>query len=382
MNAFSTLPLERARALEPLVRRFAEQGDIECRLPAPVAQALAENGLYRIGAPVAYGGEEADPVTQIETIETISGFDGAAGWNLMIGIENFGLLAPGCDNCRHLLDDPMIVLCSSTAARGKAEKDGDGYRVNGTWQFVSGCQNSQVFGATVRVYENGEQVGGLCYALVPEPDFEIEETWNVAGMRGSGSHDVHIKDAWIPANQIVVPIGSAARDSALMRFPLGARLSYNKVAIGFGLGRAALDAFVELAVGKVPRFSSKTLRQRATAQQAIAEAEVRLRGSRALVMELVREMWDKVHTGSRIDDKERAIFHIACSDAVRAAAESVDRVCEAAGTSANFRGHPLERIARDVKVVRQHVTVASHHIEDGGRVLLGLEPTGLMLRAE
>ena len=98
-------------------------------------------------------------------------------------------------------------------------------------------------------------------------------------------------------------------------------------------------------------------------------------------MELVGEMWQKVQDGKEISLKEKAIFHIACSDAARATAESVDRVCEAAGTSANFKGHPLERIARDVKVIRQHVTVASHHIEDGGRVLLGLPANGMMLRS-
>ena len=79
--------------------------------------------------------------------------------------------------------------------------------------------------------------------------------------------------------------------------------------------------------------------------------------------------------------KERAIFHIACSDSARAASESVELVCEATGTSVNFKAHPLERIARDVKVIRQHVTVASHHIEDGGRVLLGLPPNGIMLKS-
>ena len=98
-------------------------------------------------------------------------------------------------------------------------------------------------------------------------------------------------------------------------------------------------------------------------------------------MELLNGMWQKVQEREEITLKERAIFHIACSDSARAASESVDLVCEAAGTSVNFKAHPLERIARDVKVIRQHVTVASHHIEDGGRVLLGLPPNGIMLKS-
>ena len=381
MNAISSTPVERALALEALIRKHADQAERECRLPAVVADALSTSRLYRIGAPLAYGGEEASPLTQIETIETVSRFDGSAGWNLMIGIENFGLISPGCDSCKHMLEDPIVVLCSSTAAVGKAERDGDGYRINGSWQFVSGCQNSSVFAATVRHEEKGEVGESFHYAIIAEPYFEIEETWDVSGMRGSGSHDVHVRDVWVPFDQMVAPLGSAHNDSALVRFPLGPRLSYNKVAVGFGLARSAVDVFVDLAEGKVPRFSSLSLRERSIAQQAIAEAEVRLRSSRALVMELVDEMWRKVQDGIEITLNEKAIFHIACSDAARATAESVDRVCEAAGTSANFKGHPLERIARDVKVIRQHITVASHHIEDGGRVLLGLPANGMMLKS-
>ena len=77
--------------------------------------------------------------------------------------------------------------------------------------------------------------------------------------------------------------------------------------------------------------------------------------------------------------RQRALLQIACSDAVRASAEAVDLVAEAAGTTANFLDSPLERRARDVRVIRQHMTVAPHHLDDAGRVLLGLPPEGLML---
>lgn len=97
-------------------------------------------------------------------------------------------------------------------------------------------------------------------------------------------------------------------------------------------------------------------------------------------MELVDELWQRVLGYEHITTKERALFQIACSDAVKGCVEAVDLVADAAGTSANFQANPLERISRDVRVVRQHLTVASLHIEDGGRALLGLEPEGAMLK--
>jgi len=379
MNDPAISPVQRARALVVLVRNHAEDADKNRHLSKEVAAAFAESGLYRIGAPRAYSGEESDPMTQIETIETVSRFDGSAGWNLMIGIETFGLMAPGFSKCEYLIKDPLVVLCGSTAAVGRAERVDGGYKVNGQWQFVSGCHNASLFSATVNLVEDGERGTERFAAIVQFPRFQIQDTWHVGGMRGSGSHDVHVEDAFVPVNHILPVIGSARSDQPLMRFPTGARLAYNKVAVGLGLARAGLDAFVELAAGKTPRFSSKSLRDRPSAHRAIAEAEVRVLASRALLMELVAKLWQQVLNEEHITTRERAIFQIACSDAVQGCVEAVDLVSDAAGTSANFQSHPLERIARDVRVVRQHITVAGFHIEDGGRALLGLPPEGAML---
>lgn len=379
---FSTTPLERAASLEALVRQHADESERQRHLHREVAEAFAETGLFRIAAPEDCFGEGADPCTQIETIEVISGFDGSAGWNLMIGIETFGLIAPAFTECMDLIADPRVIMCSSTAAVGKADKVDGGYRVNGQWQFVSGSHNSSLFGATVRLHEDGEAIAGLAsvYAIVEEPDFEILDTWHVGGLCGSGSHDVRLTDAFVTEDRIVAPMGAAENASPLLHFPLGSRLAYNKVGVALGIARAAIDAFVDLAEGKMPRFTSASLRERPHAQRAVAEAEIRLRSCRSVVFELLEEMWGVVQKRGHITTKERAIFQIACSDAAKGCADAVELVSEAAGTTANQKGHPLERLSRDIRVVRQHITVASHHIEDGGRVLLGLEPTGMMLK--
>lgn len=91
-------------------------------------------------------------------------------------------------------------------------------------------------------------------------------------------------------------------------------------------------------------------------------------------------MWSAVTSGRRLSLEERALFHITCSDSAQACAEAVDLVVEAAGSSANAVGAPLERLARDARVIRQHVTVAPSLIDDAGRALLGLEPESFLLK--
>ena len=78
--------------------------------------------LFRIAAPVDFFGSEEDPVTQIETIETVASVDGSAAWNLMIGIETFGLIAPGFIHCRELIEDQSIIMCSSLPQQAGLKK--------------------------------------------------------------------------------------------------------------------------------------------------------------------------------------------------------------------------------------------------------------------
>jgi alkylation response protein AidB-like acyl-CoA dehydrogenase len=375
----------RARSLQPLARAAAAEAERERRLPSNVAEAMVKEGLYRIAAPKWIDGAEASPETQIRVIEAVAEGDGAAGWNLMIGIESFSLAGLAFRKDSGLFSDPMTIVCGSTANVCRADRVGGGYRVSGQWPFVSGCHNSQVFIGLVNIYENGEPVPGFpIQAAVGKDEFEIVETWNVSGLRGSGSHDVRVDDVFVPEDHMGTGIGNPDRerlaDSTVLRIPLGPRLAYNKVAVGFGIARAALDEFTKLATGKTPRFTAIKLRERPHAQRAIAQAEVRLRSARALVLENAAALWDTVRANQQYSDKSRALFAISCADAALACADAVDAVAEAAGTTANQLDSPLEKLMRDVRVIRQHMTVAPSLIEDGGRVLLGLEPESVMLK--
>lgn len=341
---------------------------------------MAVCNLYRIAAPQEFNGLDADSKTQMRVLEIISRGSGAAGWNLMIGVEIFGLLAPSLSTCKDLLADPLTIMAGSTAFVGGAEATKGGHRVSGQWQFVSGIHNADVFGATVRLTQQGEASDDtLYYAMIPKGQYEILDTWHVAGLRGSGSHDVKVNDVTVSPDRIVATLGHGNMTSRQLNLPLGVRLTFNKVAVALGIARSGIDAFCELASGKVPRFSTRTLYQRPFAHQAVARAEARLRGARAAMYEHAEQVWDVCQSGDQLSYHDRAIAHILACDAVKAAIESVNYVTEAAGTSANVLGSPLERIVRDVRVVQQHVTVAPHHMEDAGRVLLGMEPRGILL---
>ena len=370
-------------SLAPLIRCYADEAERVRHLPQPVAKAFARHGLYRLAGTRDIHGADADPMTQIGVIEAASRADGSAGWNLMIGIETFGLIGPGFkDRCPELIADPMTIMASSTAAVHPAQRDGDGWRVAGQWQFASGIHNAQIFGATVRLYDGDELLDeGNRYAVVPEGEFEIVDTWHVAGLRGSGSHDVRLDDVYVPDSRIIAPIGGNEATTPQLRLPLGNRLAYNKAAVAIGIAPGG-----HRRVHRTRGLQATAVHHEDGTRQALRAACDRARrspphrGARCL---------DGTHRGELGDGgsrrrglpKDRALFHIIASDTARASVETVDLLCEAAGTSANRIGDPLERISRDVRVVRQHATVAPHLMEDAGRTLLGLESESFVVRS-
>jgi alkylation response protein AidB-like acyl-CoA dehydrogenase len=369
--------LERARGLQPLVRSFADRAETERTLPREVVQALREAGLFRIAVAAEVGGVEATPREQILAIEAISEADGAAGWALMIGVESLGfasaVLQPDVAE-EVIAKHPEVIFSGALNPLGHATRAPNGFRASGRWPFASGCLHSDWFWGQCVLEESGKRE--LLEVLVPRKEFDVLDTWHVAGLRGSGSHDVELRDVFVPERFTTrVGLGRVHAKGALFRLPPFSRLAYNKVGVATGIARGALDAFVELASQRVPRGMSAPLRERRFAQESIAEAETVLRSARAFVLESVEEMWQETCSGRAPSSKQRALVQLACSKAVAASARAVEIVHAAAGTSANMLSSPLERRMRDAHVVGQHIIVSPALIEPASRVLLGL-PSG------
>jgi alkylation response protein AidB-like acyl-CoA dehydrogenase len=367
--------VERARALQPLVSSFAARAEAERTLPRELVRALAEAGLFRIAVAASAGGVESDPRTQILAIEAISEADGAAGWTLMIGIECLGYasaaLRPEVAE-QVIAKHPEVIFSGALNPLGRAVRVPGGVRATGRWPFASGCQHSDWFWGQCL-----EEVDGQprpLEILVPRSDYRVLDTWHVSGLRGSGSHDVEVSELFVPDELTTSVSLQRLRESGpLFRLPSFTRLAYNKVGVATGIARGALDEFIALASERVPRGMRGPLRERHLAQDAIADAETRLRSARAFVFEAVDEVWREVLADRSPSAKQRALVQLACCQAVSACARAVEIVHAAAGTAANFLSNPLERRMRDVHVVGQHIIVSPALLEPAARVLLGME---------
>jgi alkylation response protein AidB-like acyl-CoA dehydrogenase len=250
--------------------------------------------------------------------------------------------------------------------------------VSGRWPFASGCQNASWFWGGSLVDDAGplaspEADGRGIQFLIPLAEMEVLDTWHVAGLRGSGSHDVRVAETFVPDARATDIYGRPLlHETPLARYPVTARFSFTKPGVAAGIARAAIDAFVELATAKPVFRSRSTLRQRVPAQLAAADAEATLGAGRAFLLEAVNEVWATICAGETPTKEQRIRQRLAAAHSVQCSVRAVDLVHAAAGTPANQLANRLERCFRDVHVIPQHITVTPAYYETAGRALLGL----------
>ena len=375
-------PLAVAQALLPMIRDHASEAEQKRCLPEELARTMARVGLHKLASPQYANGTEQDPITQIKVIEAVAEADGSTGWNLMIGMEVQGFVAAAFppEQAKALFGDPEVIVSGALNPQGRATVETGGLRVSGRWLMASGCQNSDYFwGQCILVDDQGEfqraEAGQvqLREVLVDTSSVNILDTWHSSGICGSGSHDVEMKDVFIPDERVTtVTQQTPFANTSLYRIPTYSKLAYNKFAVASGIARAAIGHFKELACKKKPRSTTTLLSERPDAQRAIAEAEAYVRSARAFVMESVSDVWAAVEGGRKVDSDSRALLQLACSGGVQSACKAVDGLCAAAGVNVVYSDSLLGRCQRDVHVVPQHITVSPQWTEAAGRVLLGL----------
>ncbi len=368
-----------ASALGAEVSSRAREIEAGRRLPLDLAQRFAREGLFRICVPARYGGSERHARDVVRVIETMSQADGSAGWCVMIGVTT-GLLAASLseDWARKIYGaDPDVITGGVVRAAGSARAVASGHVVSGRWPFGSGVQHSDwVVGGCAMQDASGVPLSGKhgpeTRLMFFEPSqLAVLDTWHVSGLRGSGSHDFEVADAFVPEGRSVVLGGRARVDGPLFQFPTLGLLALGVCAVAVGIARHAIAAFVELAGGKTPTGSTRSLANRPLAQQAVADAEASLRGARAFLFEAIDQAWEVAQRGE-LTTEARASLRLAATHAAWRSAHAVDRVYNAAGGSAIYDTSPLSRCFRDVHVATQHLMVGEPTLEVVGRVLLGL----------
>lgn len=382
--------LELVGELAPAILAGGDKAQELRRLPDDIVSNLVDKGFFRFALPEELGGDNASSMETVEVLEAIASVDASVAWNVMLGSEINAMAAGGMDPKiaeEIYLENPRVIMCGGGGPGSKpprAERTNDGgIRVWGQSTFISGCYNASwcfmmapiMHGDKPELDDDGNPVAKMW--LMPRSEWEINDTWDVAGLRGSGSHDVVADGAHVAPEHVGVDLVSmpAQYSNPVYRIPVPLRLSYNKVAVALGVARGAIGAFSDLAQDKVPMMSAATLKHRPIAQFRMGEAMATYRAARAYVLDAMSKVEAELAAGAARPGAETTEnARLACVYGANECMKVVDSLHNTAGTSGMRMFSPLERKLRDAHACATHRWVSHPLYENLGKIYLGHEP--------
>ena len=369
--------LQRTAELLPVLRQRAARTEELRQIPPETVQALIASGLIRIGNPACYGGLGMEYDLTFEVAWELGRACGSTAWCYALwAVHNWWVgHFPAPAQAEYFADGPDVLSSSGlNPGGGQAEPVAGGLRVSGHWRFSSGCDAASWVMVAVPC------PSGHLWALIPRPDYTILDTWFTSGMRGTGSKDIVIQDAFVPTHRTLDP--SRAGDGESTGWDLHRRISYrvplrcltawDLVAPIIGIARGAVDAFTDRFRGTSGHGQTA---ESVIVQVRLAEAAVEVDAARELHRRTIGEILEKAERGEEFTALERARYKRNKTFAVKLCVQAVNRLFEASGGSAIYEGAALQRLHRDVHAASHHQGISwDAAAEDFGRQALGLSP--------
>lgn len=376
-------PVAAAKALAPQIRTARDEIQSQCSLPDSLAEAMAQAGLFQLYAPKAIGGPETDPITAFRAVEELSKVDGSVSWCSFVAsaVGMYTAWIPP-ELGRELFGQPLdIRAAGSFRPTANALRVDGGYKIGGRWNYVSGVDHANWLFLNCNIVDaNGpikdsQGVAITRMMIVPASTGVVEKTWSTLGMRGTGSNDVVIEEAFVPNERTCLLYEPSSVDGIHYNPQSVTMTSWTLVAgTALGMARGAMDKFVELATGFGSTATPVLLRDRMPIQTTVGEAEAIISGARAYLLDSVGRLWEAACNG---DSNLKPLVlqgRLAITHAIRESVRAVDMLFYAAGTNAIHESNDLELIFRDIHTAGQHISGLHSNFEYGGQALMGLTP--------
>lgn len=380
--------LRRARALVPAIRERAPEAEALRRLPDATVRDLHEAGLWRINQPARVGGPQLDYQLLVEISSELARACGSTGWVFVNLAVHHWMLAmwPREGQDRVWDEDPDALIASAVIYPcGQAHASGDRYVLSGRWPFCSGILHSEwaMLGGMVRGEGGADAPPEPRMFLVPKSALEVIDTWHVAGLAATGSHDVACQDLEVPACMTVgarevrgdVTPGSAVNPGPLYRQSVAGLFPHLIASLVIGMAQDMYDQTIErLGAGRSLSNTSR-IAEHGTIQSRVAEAGAQIDAARLLLLkgfgeslrlaeaQIVPSVTDKLRW--RRDGTYAAVL----------ASTAGTSLFRAAGGNAIRLSNPMQRHMRDINAAMGHFHVNwDANSAAFGRLATGLAP--------
>ncbi|MFJ6461608.1 acyl-CoA dehydrogenase family protein [Streptomyces sp. NPDC091387] len=375
-----------ARADE--IRALGPANEALGRLDDQAAKILREVGAIRMLQPKAHGGLELHPREFAETVMRIASLDGATGWVAgVVGVHPWEMAMADPRVQEEVWgEDPDTWIASPYAPMGLLRPVDGGHVFNGRWQFSSGTDHCRwIFLGGFLADSDGNRINPpqSVHVILPRADYEIvDDSWDVVGLRGTGSKDVIVKDAFVPAHRVIeyakVVDGSLAAESGLAnpayRLPFSAAFPLGITAAVIGICEGALAHHLDYQRDRV-QITGQAVRDDPYVLYAVSDAAAEIAASRSALLDNVCQMYDTVAAGREIGFERRAVGRRTQAAAAWRAVRAVDEIVARSGGNAMRLDNPIQRFWRDAHTGLAHaIHVPGSVFHASALTEIGIEP--------
>jgi alkylation response protein AidB-like acyl-CoA dehydrogenase len=357
-----------------LARAQADEVEAKRRMTDDIVEAIRTSGINRMALPTALGGTPATPREMVDIVATISAADGSVGWCTLIGAGSSlfaGYLPEG--TARVIWSDPDSASASVFNPTGEAIATGDDhYTVTGRWRFASNCLHSEWMGlaAWFRPSADADPEPAPRLVFLPSDAIEIHDTWDVSGLRGTGSNDTSVAAVDVRRAFTCGFLDPTWPDEPLWRLALFTALVPALTAVPLGIARGALDDLEQHARDQSPHARGALLDD-PIAMSEFARADALLRAARAGLEVAVDAAWEQALHGDRTDRPTQARVQMAAQVACDIAVEVTNTAHHLSGSAGVYNGSVMLRRLQDVQTARQHIVFGHGRRPVLGQVLCG-----------
>ena len=379
---------QRARDIVPRLVERAAQADEQRRGPDETIRDLQEAGLFRVLQPKAYGGYEMDPQVFYDIAMILSEGCMSTGWIYgIIGVHNWQLALFDPRAAEDVWKEDTGTLVASTyMPKGQVTPVEGGFKFSGRWGFSSGIDHCEWVLLGGLIFNEGQPPEYRTF-LVPRSDFRVEDTWHTMGLKGTGSNDIIVEDAFVPEYRTHKAAdgfagtnpGGDTFTSPLYKIPFGQIFVRAVSSAAIGALSGAVNEFRNWATDWTGNMGSKTAEQ-APAQLAVAEAMTTVDELKLILHRNFEEILDGIRQNKPVSVERRLHFRYQAAQVVDRCAERVSRLMAAAGGRSIFTDFPVQRHFLDIHTARAHYANNAHMFGSNfGGVMMGRDNTDFFI---
>ena len=376
--------LERAAALRPVLERNAAKGEEDRRIADESIEALVEAGLFKITVPRRFGGYEVDIRTKLEVSAAVTEGDGATGWVLALINVCHWLVGLYRDQAQQEIfgADPDARVCGVLTPSPETRRVDGGLVVSGRWPWASGSLHATWGLVGVLDRDAAGAITEHALALIPMTDLAVEDTWFVAGMKGTGSNTLVADEVLVPDHRLLsVPKAieneypTEHADEPLYRSSFIPVLALILVGPQLGLARAARDLVIAKAPSRAISYTSFERQTDSVAFQVeVARAAMMVDTAHLHAFRAAGEIDAAARRGEKLDYVTRARVRADTGYTAETVRAAIDGLVSAHGASSFADSSPMQRIWRDANTAGRHAVVSpTVSLEVYGKALLGVE---------